>query len=182
MRYFCTGGSLSKSRNVFCMRTVELLLNDELDGAVREVWRRLAAAGLPSLATHTHPTNRPHLTLAAADDLPELGPVLAPLPLSATLRGLVRFEGRVAMLAWRVTADPALRALQERIWHALDGVPRSPLHQPDRWVPHVSLARWPAPTLATRVLADLAPVTGWFVGARSYDSETRTVTTLTSAR
>jgi 2'-5' RNA ligase len=182
MPYFFTGRSLRKPRNVVCMRTVELLLNDELDGVVRNVWRRLAAAGLPSLADQAHPTNRPHLTLAAAADLPELGPALAGLPLSVTLRGLVLFEGRAAMLAWRVTADAALRELQARIWDLLAGVQRSQLHQPDRWVPHVSLAPRPSPTIATRVLADLAPATGWFVGARSYDSATRTVTTLVTAR
>jgi 2'-5' RNA ligase len=164
------------------MRTVELLLNDELDAAVRDVWRRLAAVGLPSLATHTHPTNRPHLTLAAAAELPELGPALTGLPLSVTLHGLILFEGKVGTLAWRVTADPALRELQARIWHQLAGAERDPMHQPDRWVPHVSLARRPSPTAATRVLADLAPATGWFVGARSYDTKTRTATMLTAAR
>jgi 2'-5' RNA ligase len=181
MPYFLADRCLRKPRNVVCMRTVELLLNEELDGVVREVWRRLAAAGLPSLAAPAHPTNRPHLTLAAAADLPELGPALAGLPLAVTLRGLVLFEGKAAMLAWRVTADAALRELQARIWAQLAGVQRSPLHQPDRWVPHVSLAPRLSPTIATRVLADLAPATGWFVGARSYDRATRTATTLMTA-
>jgi 2'-5' RNA ligase len=164
------------------MRTVELLVNDQLDAAVRDVWRRLADAGMPSLAEHPHHTNRPHVTLAAGDDLPDLTDVLATLPLSVTLDGLVYFEGRTAMLAWRVVADQPLRQLQARVWRELDGRPRNPLHQPDRWVPHVSLARQAAPAVASRVLADLAPTTGWFVGARTYDSESRTVTALVTAR
>ncbi|WP_243422237.1 hypothetical protein [Micromonospora globispora] len=52
------------------MRTVELLCSPELEEAVRAAWERLAAAGLPSLARNTHPTNRPHLTLAAVDEFP----------------------------------------------------------------------------------------------------------------
>ncbi|MEW2332379.1 hypothetical protein AB0880_31820 [Micromonospora chersina] len=52
------------------MRTVELLCSPELDEAVRAAWDRLVAAGLPSLARNTHPTNRPHLTLASVDEFP----------------------------------------------------------------------------------------------------------------
>ena len=49
------------------MRTVELLLDEAADSTVREAWRRLADAGLPSQARHPSPTNSPHLTLAADD-------------------------------------------------------------------------------------------------------------------
>ncbi|MEH0820071.1 2'-5' RNA ligase family protein, partial [Micromonospora sp. CPCC 205714] len=52
------------------MRTVELLCSPPLEQAVRAAWDRLAAAGLPSLARNTHPSNRPHLTLAWARALP----------------------------------------------------------------------------------------------------------------
>jgi 2'-5' RNA ligase len=155
------------------MRTVELLVNDELDSAVRTVWRRLAAAGMPSLADHPHPTNRPHVTLAAGDGLPDLAPALAALPLSVTLHGLVLFEGRTAMLAWRVVADSNLRRLQERVWRELAGRPRNPLHAPDRWVPHVSLARHPLPAVASRLLADLAPTTGWSAPAATTPNRVR---------
>jgi hypothetical protein len=164
------------------MRTVELLLNDELDGAVRAVWDRLAAAGQPSLAGHEHPTNRPHLTLATGTVIPPLAPILAGLPLSLTLDGLVFFEGKVGVLAWRVVADKALRELQAEVWHALAGQQRNPLHAPDRWVPHVSLARRPTPALCRRVLEPHTPAKGWFVGARSYDNATREVRALLSAR
>jgi hypothetical protein len=182
MRYFFTAWAAGKPRNLFCVRTVELVLDDELDTAVRAVWRRLAAAGAPSLATDAQPANRPHLTLAAGTDLPDLAPALAALPLTVTLDGLVFFEGRAAMLAWRVIADAGLRALQARVWHELDGQQRDPLHAPDRWVPHVSLARQTSPTVASRALAGLPRATGWVVGARSYDSETRAVTTLMAGR
>ena len=67
-----------------------------------------------------------------------------------------------------------------RVWQALDGRDRNPLHAPDRWVPHVSLARQGSPALAARVLPGLPPANGRFAGARSYDTATRTVTPLLS--
>jgi 2'-5' RNA ligase len=153
------------------LRTVELLLDDDLEGLVREVWARLDAAGQPSLGRHRHATNRPHLTLATAPALPDLS--FAALPVPATLDGLVRFEGRAGVLAWRVRPDDQLRELQRQVWAAVDG--GNPLHAPDRWVPHVTLARHAAPE-AVEVLAGLPAATGRFVGARSYDDQTRTVT------
>ncbi|MFF3442393.1 hypothetical protein [Streptosporangium sp. NPDC002721] len=41
------------------MHTIELTCDDMLDSAVRAVWDRLAAEGLPSQARHPHPTNPP---------------------------------------------------------------------------------------------------------------------------
>ncbi len=175
------------------MRTVELTCDDRLDGRVREVWRRLDAAGVPSLAGHTHPTNRPHLTVASADDLPPgsrvaVDAALAVLPLPVTLDGLLLFAGRAGVLAWRVVPDDALLALHERVWRALAPVAgRNPLHGPGRWTPHVSLARRITPARHAAALAALddlaAPdgrltATGTFTAARSYDTATRTVTPL----
>lgn len=157
------------------VRTVELLLDDRLESRVREVWDELDAAGLPSLARHRHASNRPHLTLATAPALPDMS--FEALPVPATLDGLVRFEGRAGILAWRVRADEALRDLHRQVWAAVAGT--NPLHAPDRWTPHVSLARH-APPEALDVLAGLPAATGWFVSARSYDDQTRTVTSLMS--
>ncbi len=159
------------SRTVSGVRTVELLLDDHLDGAVRAVWERLAAAGLRSLALHPHPTNRPHVTLAAGAVLP--GRLDLPLPIPVTLDGTVLFEGRIGMLAWRVVPSPELCALQSRVWRAVDDP--NPLHEPGRWVPHVSLARRVRPGSAT---VEVGVRHGWFVAARSYDTETRTVVSL----
>ncbi|MFD7877467.1 hypothetical protein ACFV5G_25795 [Streptomyces sp. NPDC059766] len=39
------------------MHTVEVVLDEEADLAVREAWRRLADAGLPSRACLRSPTN-----------------------------------------------------------------------------------------------------------------------------
>jgi len=145
------------------VRTVELLLDDDLEAAVRAAWARLAPLGVGRLAGHPHPTNRPHVTLAAGPVLPGLA---LPLPLPVTLDGTLLL-GRV--LAWRVVPTPELLALHEQVWRRMDDP--NPLHAPGAWVPHVSLAR--------RTPAGFAFAagrrTGTFVAARSYDSGTRTV-------
>ena len=156
------------------MRTVELLLESRLEQTVRDVWEMLHTAGLKSLATHRHPTNRPHLTLVAGDwtdPLPALD-----LPIAVELRD-VRFLGRA--LVWAAEPGPALREAQSRVWHAVTAV--NPLHAPQSWTPHVSLAlnvpdRQRAAALG--LLTGLPPRTGELIAARSYETETRTVTDL----
>ncbi|WP_433306111.1 2'-5' RNA ligase family protein [Actinoplanes sp. CA-030573] len=170
------------------MRTVELLLDQELEEGVREWWRRLRDAGLPSLATHRHPTNRPHLTVVTASSLAGLPPL--DLPLAAEL-GPVRALGRA--LVREVVATPDLRELQARVWRSLPApascIPSSsravrsgePWPAPADWVPHVSLALRASPAqqrAALEMAADLPPAYGRFDAARSYDTVTRTVTDL----
>ena len=164
------------------MRTVELLGDDELDRVVREAWRQLDRAGLVSLARHQHPTNRPHLTLASAAELPPgadavIAAALRALPVPVRLGGLHFFRGRTGVLAWAVDGGHPLRRLQAQIWSALDGADRNPQHEPGAWVPHISLARRLRPDqepLAERVIGETAAV-GQLTRARSYDSVSRTV-------
>ena len=146
------------------MRTVELLLDDDLEAAVRAAWARLAPLGVGSLAGHPHPTNRPHVTLAAGSSSLPAG--LPALPLPVTLDGTLML-GRV--LAWRVVPTPELLALHEQVWRRMDDP--NPLHAPGAWVPHVSLARKAPPGFAFAA----GTRSGSFVAARSYDSGTRTV-------
>lgn len=172
------------------VRTVELLPDDATDRAVREAWRRLAEAGLPSQAGHPHPTNRPHLTLAVGEALPDavrarLEELLGTaLPVRIRLAGLVRFTGRVRVLAWAVRPDPELLLLHEEVWRTLaeaPGVGRlNPLHAPGRWVPHVTLGRsrrvsWDLPDSELLPVPPHAPLPGLLVAARGYDSVARTV-------
>jgi hypothetical protein len=164
------------------MRTVELLGDGGLDRVVRSAWQRLDQAGLASLARHRHPTNRPHVTLASADQFPPgavavIAGALRVLPISVRLDGLHFFGGRAGMLAWAVDGGTALRDLQATVWAALDGAGRNPQHEPDAWTPHISLARRLPPgqaALAARAVGE-AVAGGTLSGARSYDSVTRTV-------
>jgi 2'-5' RNA ligase len=167
------------------MRTVELLVDDGLDRAVRAAWRRLDQTGFPSLARHQHPTNRPHLTLASAEQLPPgaadaLAGALRMLPIPVRLDGLHFFGGRAGVLAWAVDGGGALRDLQAQVWSALDGGDRNPQHEPGAWTPHISLARRLGPDqapLAAVAVGGVVPA-GTLNGARSYDTVTRTVTPL----
>jgi hypothetical protein len=161
------------------VRTVELLLDPGLDAEVRSVWYRLHAAGLPSLATHPHPTNRPHVTLAAAESLTGLPDLERDLPIAAALQGVHMFDGKAGVLVWCVVSTPELRVLQAKVFAALDGT--NPLHAPENWRPHVSLALRVPPeqrAAALDLLGDLGTARGSYIGARSYDTETRTVVDL----
>ncbi|WP_328347417.1 2'-5' RNA ligase family protein [Micromonospora sp. NBC_00421] len=165
------------------MRTVELLCCPTLEETVRAAWGRLAGAGLPSLARHGHPTNRPHLTLAAVEAFPPgavdrlAGLLDAALPLPVRLERVTVLDGSTP-LVWLVRPTAALTALHEAVWAALDGADgHRPWHAPGRWVPHLSLAlrfRDHDRRLA-RALTDGDRPEGRFVAARSYDGDTRTV-------
>jgi hypothetical protein len=156
------------------MFTVELLPDARLAAQVRALWELLRDAGLPSLATHPHPTNRPHLTVLTCRSVAGLPPL--PLPVDAEL-GRVRVLGRA--LVREVTQTAALRDIYAVTWEALGGADAWPT--PPEWVPHVSLAlKVPAPAreVALRMLAGAPPLLGRFVAARSYDTVARTVTGL----
>jgi 2'-5' RNA ligase len=167
------------------MRTVELLGDDGLDRAVRSAWRRLDQAGFSSLARHRHPTNRPHVTLASAEQFPPgvvavMAGALRVLPIGVQLDGLRFFGGPAGMLAWAVDGGAVLRDLQAQVWAALDGAGRNPQHEPGAWTPHISLARRLPPgqtALAAQAVGETG-VGGTLSGARSYDTVTRTVTPL----
>ncbi|MGW3609931.1 2'-5' RNA ligase family protein [Micromonospora sp. NPDC005163] len=169
------------------MRTVELVCSAGLDAAVRSAWDRLAAAGLPSLARNTHPTNRPHLTLAAVDEFPpgaehRLTDLFdAALPVPVTLDRIVVLDGS-APLVWLVRTTPALTTLHAAVWDVLvDAAGHRPWHAPGGWVPHLSVAlrfRNADLRLARAVAGGQRP-TGAFVGARSYDGTDRSVAPLT---
>ena len=166
---------------------MELVCSSGLDAAVRSVWDRLAAAGLPSLARNIHPTNRPHLTLAAVDDfapgvehrLTELFHGARPVPVTLDRVGVL--DGS-APLVWLVRPTPALTALHAAAWDILaDADGHRPWHEPGTWVAHLSLAlrfRDADLRLARAVAGGQRPA-GAFVDARSYDGTDRTVTALT---
>ncbi|MEV4464838.1 2'-5' RNA ligase family protein [Micromonospora echinofusca] len=168
------------------MRTVELVCSPELEAAVRGAWERLAASGLPSLARNAHPTNRPHLTLAAVDEFPpgarlRLAALFdAALPLPVRLDRIAVLDGS-APLVWLLRPSPELTALHASVWDVLAAAPgQRPWHAPGRWRPHLSLAlRFrDADRRLARAVAGVERPGGTFVAARSYDGSTRTVSPL----
>jgi 2'-5' RNA ligase len=173
------------------VRTVELLLDEAADSTVREAWRRLADAGLPSQARHPSPTNSPHLTLAACPELTapirwELAEVAARLPLPVRFDGVTRFERPTSVLAWSLELDAALAGLHRRVWEAVVSDSPSealnPFHRPGRWSPHITLGRTRrAGAFAGRRVPELLPapqLSARLTLLRSYDTETGTLEVL----
>jgi 2'-5' RNA ligase len=170
------------------VQSVELLLDPALDAHVREQWQALARAGLPSLAANT--AGAPHITLAAADDpfpagVEEALPgAVADLPVAVRLGGLLLFGSGPIILVRTVTPSARLLALQARVCEAMADASRvSPLTRPDRWSPHVTLARGLRPDdleRAVTALAPLAEVDGVAVSARRWDSGARRTWPLTA--
>lgn len=165
------------------VQTVELVLDEGTEGAVRRAWDVLAAAGLPSQARHTGATNRPHVTLAVATRIPaalesRLAAAVAGLPIPVRLGGLVSFAGRRWVLARLVVPSAELLRVQSAVADVVLGCPGlSPLMFPDRWTPHITLARSLTAEqvgVALGLLGDRAELVGEAVAARRYDGERRT--------
>jgi 2'-5' RNA ligase len=137
-------------------QSVELLMDPVSEARVVAEWRLLDEAGLRSQAQHRGESNRPHVTLAAVDELPApLDPILSDvcrrrLPLAATLGALVVFGGRRVTLARLVVPGAALLDLHAAVSSHLDD--GGSLTEIGRWVPHVTLAlRMPPAELPSAV-------------------------------
>ena len=123
-----------------------LLFDGRSERLVRDLWGRLEAHGVRTLASHTHRRHRPHLSYAVlrAWQLDRVRETVTALPdrggFLAEGHGSVLFpRGRVA-LAVSIPASVAVR--QEQVATALTAS-GAQLHQYDRpghWVPHVSVA------------------------------------------
>ncbi len=176
------------------MYSVELLPDAALSAEVRRLWQLLADAGLPSLARHAHPTNRPHVTVGLTDDLVPVraavaGVVLPALPVGAVLAGTAVFAGqRRNTLVLELRSTPGLVALHERVWSVLAsgstaGASAQWSHlSPGAWRPHLSLALRLRPEQTDMALALLSSaqvgtavteLRGSLVTARCYDTVTR---------
>jgi hypothetical protein len=150
-------------------RGVVLWPDDETSRAVTNLWASLEAAGIPTLARHTHGRRRPHVSLVVADDLSpsEALGVLRPLPrkpLRLILNSPGFFPGGVLFLA----CVPTSELLEEhRIVHGLvAGVTRDPCayYAPGAWTPHVTISYGLSDEQLTRALPvalDRLPIEGW---------------------
>lgn len=162
------------------MRSIELVFDDATDSLVRADWARLAAAGLPSLSTHTSASNSPHITLAAGADLPAAheGPWEA-LPMDVTFSGAIVFPAGTGnyVLARSVLLTAPLLDLHRLLHQDLSGALAQTC--PGGWTPHVTISRRiPGHQLGTAMdLLDLR-VEGRCTGARLWDGGTKTVTRL----
>ncbi|MDQ0729919.1 2'-5' RNA ligase family protein [Arthrobacter sp. B1I2] len=162
------------------MRSIELVFDGPTDSLIRADWARLAAAGLPSLAAHSSPSNSPHITLAAGLDLvaAQEGPWQR-LPMDITFSGAIVFPAGAGkyVLARAVLLTAPLLDLHCLLHQALSGA--LPLTCPGAWTPHATISRRiPGHQLGTAMdLLDLR-LEGRCTGARLWDSSTKTVTPL----
>jgi 2'-5' RNA ligase len=170
-------------------QSVELTLDAGTDRAVRDLWARLAEAGLPTeQRTTPGPSHRPHVTLFAADRLDpgaddELPGLVAGLDLPVRVGGLLAFGPRRGslVLARQVVVDRALLELQTAV-AALCGAEPDGHFGPGRWTPHVTLARRvPVERLSAVVqaLGDLPELAAISRGCRRWDSDQRVTWELT---
>ncbi|MCU1424637.1 MAG: hypothetical protein JWM51_928 [Microbacteriaceae bacterium] len=167
------------------MRSLELTFDEATDAAIRADWTALAAAGLPSLASHTSESNRPHISVAVGTDLEPsdaLAAAFGSLPLTLRFAGFVSFPaGRGSfVLARSVVVSRALLGLHAAVHEAQPGALELTL--PDRWTPHVTLARrLTAEQLAAALGVLPVASAGLMTGARLWDNLTRTLVTVARA-
>ncbi|MGM0385673.1 MAG: 2'-5' RNA ligase family protein [Actinomycetota bacterium] len=151
------------------------------DRAVRELWSRLEAEGVPTLLSLTHGHHRAHLSYAVALkwDLDRVRDAVAALPdggpFPLVVHGTLLFPRGRAALAASVTADVAAR--QDRVARAVVGTGALLHHhyEPGQWVPHVSAAtRVKRSQLGTvtRLVHDVLPLTLQAESAALIDSGT----------
>lgn len=162
------------------VHSVELLVDDATDRAVRGQWAALLDAGLPSQGRHTGASNRPHVTLglaAALDDPSRVIEAVAALPIEATLGGFVIFGRSRFVLARLVVPSPALLRLQAAVFAALaDPVDPHGSFAEGGWTGHVTLAKRLSSGQVASALDALHgahDLHGALVRARSWDIDAR---------
>lgn len=165
--------------------SVEVLFDAATEAVLRGLWDALAAAGLPSQAGHTAPSNRPHATLTVAEHIDAtvdiaLRPTLEHLPLPCVIGAPMLFGGgRTVTLVRLVVPSSELLALHDDVHRVcLPHMPNGPLPHadPGHWTPHVTLARRLAPDRLPAAMAvpDLSrEVEGLITGLRHWDGNAK---------
>ncbi|WP_299168701.1 2'-5' RNA ligase family protein [uncultured Arthrobacter sp.] len=168
---------------------MELLLDVDAEHFVHRDWSILKQAGLPSQGRHSAASNRPHITLLAAPRIPAeyddgLAALAEVLPLPIHTAGLILFEtGRGQVLARLGVVSGALLELHRAVHSALQGVPGIAANcVPDRWVPHITLARAMNPAQVAQAIDLLPGAHGQLplTALRRWDSHEKTTTTFGS--
>jgi len=165
--------------------SIELLFDDRGEASIRRVWRVLADAGLPSAQRVSSPTNRPHVTLLAAERIgAEVDGPLAELrprfPVPCVLGAPLVFGGGRWTLAQLVVPSAELLGVQAEVYRrCLPHLLAEPFGHsaPGYWTPHVTLGRRFTSAQVSDALAVVARVAGETatraVGLRRWDGDRR---------
>jgi hypothetical protein len=165
--------------------SVELLLDAHSEAAIRSIWQTLDDAGLPSQAHVTSPTNRPHVTLIAAQGIDpdvdeELRPLAALFPVGCLVGAALVLGGPKHTLARLIVPSSELLDLHAEVYRrCLPYVVGDPFDhcRPGHWTPHVTLCR----RLGADQIGDAVSVAGAtapnlaadVAGLRRWDSDQR---------
>ena len=165
--------------------SIELLLDPDSDADVRAQWQMLADAGLPSQLRVKSATNRPHVTLVAAQRIsPDVDESLRGLasrcPLDCVIGATLVFGGPRLTLARLVVPSAPLLVLHAEVYRlTLPHVTGEPYAHctPGHWTPHVTVGRRYTvdeigPALAV-VNGSSRDRTARVVGLRRWDSDER---------
>lgn len=165
--------------------SIELLLDDHSDAAIRQLWAALDDAGLPSQLRVKSATNRPHITMLAAERIaPDVDAALAALgprfPLDITIGAPLIFTGARLTLARLGVASEQLLDLHREVYQrSLQHVAGEPYRHsaPGHWTPHVTLGRRLTPEhigIAIQVVEPLcADISARIAGLRRWDGDQR---------
>lgn len=127
------------------VQSLELLLDDALDAAVRREWNLLLDADLPSQGRFGSESNRPHITLSVADDFEDLDARIdeefLTVRFPVRLGAFVVFRGKHTTLARLVVPSKELLALHNHASALAQGSDGYRSHTTTgKWTPHVTLA------------------------------------------
>jgi 2'-5' RNA ligase len=147
-------------------QALEFRFDDAADAAVRELWRRLERADVPSLATRTHGRHRPHVTFAQAGAIPPrtreaLREDLRLLSIpNLWLATLAAFSAHETVLMLAAVVDTELLAVHSAVHDVLAKKVKQPnaYYLPGSWVPHCTLAEGIEPARVSAGFAALYPV------------------------
>ncbi len=167
--------------------SIELLVDPDTDAAVQRMWAALMDSGLPSQGNHRSSTNRPHITLVAAERIDPAVDDLARglesrLPLRVEIGATVVFRGGRSTVARLVVASRDLLALHREVYETADPFVRGGVFahcEPDRWTPHLTVARRVTDDQLGRVVAVAddsthgVSLTATITGMRRWDSDAR---------
>lgn len=167
--------------------SIELLFDDRTETDLRRCWDRLAQAGLPSAAGIRAATNRPHVTLVAAEHIDAavdemLAGFTARLPMPCLVGAPLLFGRRQFVLARLVVPSVDLLDLHRDIAAAARAHVRPGMFahsDPGSWTPHCTLARRfrPDQLPAALEMPEVgALLQGSFVALRRWDGDARTDT------